>query len=97
MPGVPSLYSWNFPYGKVSIQKINTTSPEKQKKGNLSPGNLKICINISPRGPGLLLLAFWFVCSLEDCDEKDMPPAGFAGASLEDELILMSPAPSSLS
>lgn len=51
-----------------------------------------ICIEVSPGGPGLLLLAFWFVWSVEDCEEK-----GFAGVSLEDELILTSLAPSSLS
>lgn len=58
---------------------------------------IKTCIQISPGGPGLLLLAFWCAWSLEDCNEKGTIPAGFAGASLEDELILMSPTPSSLS
>lgn len=58
---------------------------------------IKTHIKISPGGPGLLVLAFWFAWSLEDCDENGTIPAGFAGASLENELILMSPAPSSLS
>lgn len=53
------------------------------------------CIKISPEGSGLL--AFRFAWGLEDCDVKGTIPEGFAGASLDDELILMSPAPSSLS
>lgn len=58
---------------------------------------IEICIKNSLVGPGLLLLAFCFVLRLDDCEEKGEILAGFAGVSLEDELILISPAPSSLS
>ena len=58
---------------------------------------LHIRSRVSPGGLGFLPLVFWFAWGLDDCDGKGTIPPGFSVVSLVDELILMSPVPSSLS